>query len=374
MGSALSTKSPSGATSHADASGATSYADAGSITGPAPVRRSIGVSAHKALCKNALQGAKLHRDDREELLLKCFQSWDDNGDGVITVKELERTLSELGVKVSSSEAAKIFAVADIDKDGTISFAELCHWLCSSPRLLEYFRLIESMHSGLMGELGKPITDEHYQDIKKSIGSSIKTQFPPLIEALLDDSDTNCNGKLEEDESIIFFGNFVEEMMQTPQIIEAIVGLVTHSCSADIIDELVENTMKKAEVAGYNESTRARVELKLRNAVCNDIMITRRSIETSAELQRDAYVAAFNVMDKDKDGRLCKSEMARCLVPSFSNKTCRRFLSALGLMKTDAEIKQIAELHVHHLIAETNHSAGLEARRQQDAGWLTAPPM
>lgn len=365
MGSALSSKPLSGATTYADSSGR---------TGPAPKRRSDGVSAHKALCKDAVRGAKLHRDDREELLLKCFQKWDDNGDGVITVKELERTLSELGVKVTSNDAAKLFAVADIDEDGTISFAELCHWLCSSPRLVEYFRLIESMNSGLMVELGKPHTDEQYKDIKKSIEDSIKTQFPPLIKAILDYSDKDGSGKLEEDESIMFFGNFVDEMMQEPQTIEAIVGLVTHSCSNDLIDEIVDNAMEKTEVAGYNEGTRARVELKLRNAVCNDIMITRRSMEESAELQRNAYVAAFDVMDKNNDVRLCTSEMAHCLVPSFSNKTCRRFLSALGLMKTDAEMKQFAELHVHHLMAETAHSAGFEARRQQDAGWLTAPPI
>eukprot|EP00931_Biecheleriopsis_adriatica_P074290 TRINITY_DN48384_c0_g1_i1.p1 TRINITY_DN48384_c0_g1~~TRINITY_DN48384_c0_g1_i1.p1 ORF type:complete len:354 (-),score=70.91 TRINITY_DN48384_c0_g1_i1:237-1298(-) len=324
-------------------------------------------AAQKKLCKSAVRGATL-ADDREELLLKCFQEWDSNGDGVISIEEICDALGKLGVKLGSNDKAKLMAVADLNKDAMISFEELCSWLCTSPRVRQYFVLIESLHSDLLKALDNSIAKGHgerYVETKKKIGVDIDKQFPLLIEAMLDYSDKDGSGKLDEDESIIFFANFMEEMVKAPHIIEAIVGLVTHSSLGDIIEKLVNQAITDA---GHDECTRISVEQKLRNEVFVHVVSTRRAIEANADLQRSAYREAFEVMDKDKDCKLCRSEMAQCLIPSFGNEAYRRFLSALGLAATDAEMRKIAECNIDRLLAEESLAKKAEATMQSK--WLT----
>lgn len=54
---------------------------------------------------------------------KMFKRFDENGDGTITVKELQSAIENLGDAIPAEEVAKIMAAADVDGDGKIDYNE-----------------------------------------------------------------------------------------------------------------------------------------------------------------------------------------------------------------------------------------------------------
>jgi len=59
-------------------------------------------------------------------LQRIFATWDNNGDGEISVGELRIALVKLGMKAPNVD--KIFADMDLNKDGRIIFSEFARWL------------------------------------------------------------------------------------------------------------------------------------------------------------------------------------------------------------------------------------------------------
>lgn len=61
----------------------------------------------------------------QEQMRQIFQSLDQNFDGVLTKDELMEGLNKMGYENPDEEAARIFEVADINKNGKLEFVEWC---------------------------------------------------------------------------------------------------------------------------------------------------------------------------------------------------------------------------------------------------------
>lgn len=63
--------------------------------------------------------AGVTEQDAEE----AFKVFDTNGDGTITMAELERVMLELGTPLSREELDELMEDVDVDKDGVIDYKE-----------------------------------------------------------------------------------------------------------------------------------------------------------------------------------------------------------------------------------------------------------
>merc|ERR1719387_1284522 len=66
-----------------------------------------------------------HVDDRGKLI-DLFRRWNVSGDGLISEEELRDALVEIGI--SKASVPMMFAFADLDKDGRLSFDEFEVWI------------------------------------------------------------------------------------------------------------------------------------------------------------------------------------------------------------------------------------------------------
>jgi len=167
--------------------------------------------------------------------------------------------------------------------------------------------------------------------------------------------------LDEDESVLFFGNFVSQLMQSPGTVEAIVGLVTCTSYEDVISEACQKAFSSNSGRNLTEAQQVSVEYKNRFEVQMEILSRRHDIDEDADRQKASFREAFRVIDANGDGRLCKEEVRECLLPSAKNDSCRNFLSAFGLMATDDELKTIAEGKLVGLLKE--EQLARQARQQ-----------
>ncbi|KAI9275435.1 hypothetical protein BDA99DRAFT_555229 [Phascolomyces articulosus] len=68
------------------------------------------------------------RTAKEQELMDAFNTFDQDGDGVITHQELRLTLQQLGEPVTEQEAKDIIAEVDENKDGVVNFSEFLHMM------------------------------------------------------------------------------------------------------------------------------------------------------------------------------------------------------------------------------------------------------
>ncbi|KAI7900462.1 uncharacterized protein BX663DRAFT_517712 [Cokeromyces recurvatus] len=59
----------------------------------------------------------------EEEIMACFQYFDQDQDGRISLKELEQVMTRLGTHLTTKELKEMMSVGDINKDGFIDFNE-----------------------------------------------------------------------------------------------------------------------------------------------------------------------------------------------------------------------------------------------------------
>lgn len=93
-------------------------------------------AAHKAKAFSAdkmaemLASLKQNRLELEEFMLKCFNSFDKDGNGFIEASELKAISKELGRELDSVEADECLKDIDINKDNKISYEEFSKWWLS----------------------------------------------------------------------------------------------------------------------------------------------------------------------------------------------------------------------------------------------------
>lgn len=67
----------------------------------------------------------------QEQLMEVFQSFDRDGNGVITAPELARSMAKMGHPLSFMELTQMIKDADADGDGVISFSEFATIMAKS---------------------------------------------------------------------------------------------------------------------------------------------------------------------------------------------------------------------------------------------------
>ena len=60
-------------------------------------------------------------------LKKAFCVFDSDGDGSISIDEMQKVLLSLGVKASLPEVQRMIVNVDRDRSGTIDFEEFCNY-------------------------------------------------------------------------------------------------------------------------------------------------------------------------------------------------------------------------------------------------------
>lgn len=66
--------------------------------------------------------------ESEKRVLDAFQQWDVDGNGKISEGELMTVLGVLDPTITCEKAQRLFAVADLNKDGQLDYEEFCKWL------------------------------------------------------------------------------------------------------------------------------------------------------------------------------------------------------------------------------------------------------
>mmetsp|Transcript_74093 Transcript_74093/g.176487 ORF Transcript_74093/g.176487 Transcript_74093/m.176487 type:complete len:388 (+) Transcript_74093:125-1288(+) len=66
------------------------------------------------------------KDAAKHRVIATFRDWDENGDGSISLEELQDVLGQLGL--SDDETKAIFETIDLNHDGSMNYAEFVSWL------------------------------------------------------------------------------------------------------------------------------------------------------------------------------------------------------------------------------------------------------
>lgn len=64
-----------------------------------------------------------HHDDVEGELKAAFKIFDVDGNGMIEIEDIKYALELIGEPITDEEVTQILVIADLDKDGSISYEE-----------------------------------------------------------------------------------------------------------------------------------------------------------------------------------------------------------------------------------------------------------
>lgn len=154
----------------------------------------------KALCKAAMRDTETVQDF-EDQVIRSFEDWDVDGNGILTVDELAVVFSDIGLKMSKKELKEMLKDMDSNNDGGIDYQEMVAYLFRAPFLERYFEESKAILSGAVGEPPKSITEEQSNLIQELIRNSFAFH------------DKDASGILEKDESIIFLSNYAALLPQ-----------------------------------------------------------------------------------------------------------------------------------------------------------------
>ncbi len=162
-----------------------------------------------------IEGAKLDKlqrlkdldpalvQDMQREVLSLFQQFDQNGDGFVTVEEIQRAMLTLGQTVSREHAEMMVRQADTNNDGKLDQREFCELMLTKMKeellsqedsvedLRAFFMDADVDHSGIL------TVDEIY-GVLMAMGAELS--IDELVE-LMNEIDVDRNGTLDIDEFI-----------------------------------------------------------------------------------------------------------------------------------------------------------------------------
>jgi len=277
--------------------------------------------ARKAMASSVIKGAS-SISEAEEQLLECFKKWDADGSGSISKDEFEHAMQGLSTKLSKSQAEKLFLEADTNGDGIISLEEMHEFLFGAPHLANYFQVLMKLQDEMdvktlqatKNDQGAAAMKDNEQWLESAYNMSLK----PLIKKSFDNHDKHGNKILEVDESKVFFNNYSEKLL----------------CFWDcMIESRMEFWLTKL---GYLDTIGV-MEFELLQA----------TMETFTTEQRTCYLKsmdtchnhAFDVLDKNKDGRLGLEEVIQGLTPgTYRYREFHRKLHLCTFQEFDEKFK------------------------------------
>jgi len=143
----------------------------------------------------ATQTINVTPEFREELK-EAFKIFDKDGDGKITVDEVENLLKSLGERATRADALEMIAKVDKNNDGTIDFEEFVTLMASaksSPdeEMLAAFKVFDEDGSGT-------ITIDELRKVMRKLGEKVtEDQLKEMIKA----ADTNGDGLIDYSEFV-----------------------------------------------------------------------------------------------------------------------------------------------------------------------------
>mmetsp|Transcript_45031 Transcript_45031/g.101355 ORF Transcript_45031/g.101355 Transcript_45031/m.101355 type:complete len:322 (+) Transcript_45031:79-1044(+) len=277
---------------------------------------------NKSLCKAAISDAMWQ--DPEEKVRDTFRKWDADGNGIISLEELDRIFSKLRgdeKKLSTKQLAKIFSLVDSNSDGEVSYEELIAWLFCAPNLDKYFEVQEQLLREALAQAKALLQEAQSKDLSEPEKASVvltglgeklsKLQadllkklegaLTPLIKKAFLWHDKDGSGKLEREESIIFFSNFAERSLRF------------HASVAGVLVSIQMAFVPMPDPTALH----ARIVEKLD--------------EARARLKEDCgfyFRRAFKLLDVSNDSKLELEEVMRALLPHTQQHA--DLMQALGL--------------------------------------------
>lgn len=134
-------------------------------------------------------------EDELKKLRETFKALDENGDGSITVAELQKGFAKAGTSMTQQELEELMRHADIDGDGSISYQELMlasvqkKLSAKEERLWVAFCKVDLDHDGKVTAA----------EIEKVLGADYDS-----AKAMIAEVDTNGDGTIDFDEFITLF--------------------------------------------------------------------------------------------------------------------------------------------------------------------------
>eukprot|EP00927_Polykrikos_kofoidii_P011673 TRINITY_DN14981_c0_g2_i1.p1 TRINITY_DN14981_c0_g2~~TRINITY_DN14981_c0_g2_i1.p1 ORF type:complete len:728 (-),score=101.51 TRINITY_DN14981_c0_g2_i1:65-2161(-) len=295
-------------------------------------------SQRRALCKGAIVGLAGVRDV-EDQILDVFMSWDKNGDGKLSLDELMSILTALDLEVSESDVRKLVQEEDPSDKRGIDFHMFVRWLFQAPNLRLYFDAIRDIQYRMAGRLKaeKNPTEAIVARIRLDAKCEADKILPPLIEKTFDWHDKMNDNKLDRGESILFFTNYVELLIDHMHSLEF--------CSQVSLDFSPESFEL---VGGILE-----------------VLICRKR-DAFYENMDARHKAGFAVVDVNKDGEIQKSELLQALLPGSQKHN--ELMNALDLLVTADDVKtEMAKLSplgakVLYVVVPISNPVGFNARK------------
>lgn len=289
------------------------------------VSNSLGVGeppslSSKTACKIAIRGAK-GKKDFEDKVIQTFNKWDTDENGSISVRELSAVFKKLNPKFEDAQIQLLLKEADVDGNGEIDYREFVAWIFCAPNMRKMFDaclpIVEYLR-GAAKHVAKKPSNRKMIDSLKMADNDIKTKIVPLISKAFQWHDKDETGVIGQDESIVFFSNYVQLLLAYLQpILELNVYLwLRVKKYDDFFNRLVE---KYTDIETYKERF--------------------------AEYKRNAdrhNLAAFRVIDTNTDGLLCVDEVVAALTPGTEKNM--ELMSAFNLSLDLAGMQKEMDMH------------------------------
>lgn len=83
-----------------------------------------------------------------DVILSIFDSFDQDGNGILTKEELTLTLQELDPDLRTAQIDALLSTADLNKDGVVSYREFVTWITEGQVCTKPFEEIRVVHAGV----------------------------------------------------------------------------------------------------------------------------------------------------------------------------------------------------------------------------------